>query len=102
MISLRSPRRVPRVVGHAFRSFSSSSPSFTKADIKLVAELRKRTEVSLSKAKEALTETNNDVNAALEWLKKDLIASGAKKKEKVQDRIAGEGLIGVKIGRAHV
>ena len=97
MISLRSPRRVPRVVGHAFRSFSSSSPSFTKADIKLVAELRKRTEVSLSKAKEALTETNNDVNAALEWLEKDLIASGAKKKEKVQDRIAGEGLIGVSV-----
>jgi len=85
------------VAGHAFRSFSSSSPSFTKANIKLVAELRKRTEVSLSKAKEALTATNNDVEAALEWLEKDLIASGAKKKEKVQDRTAGEGLIGVSV-----
>lgn len=97
MILLRSPRRVPQVAGHAFRSFSSSSPSFTKANIKLVAELRKRTEVSLSKAKEALTATNNDVDAALEWLEKDLIASGAKKKEKVQDRTAGEGLIGVSV-----
>lgn len=97
MVSLRSPRRVPQVASHAFRSFSSSSPSFTKANIKLVAELRKRTQVSLSKAKEALTATNNDVDAALEWLEKDLIASGAKKKEKVQDRTAGEGLIGVSI-----
>ena len=97
MIPLRSPQRVPRVAGHAFRSFSSSSPYFTKANIKLVAELRKRTEVSLSKAKEALTVTNNDVDAALEWLEEDLIASGAKKKEKVQDRTAGEGLIGVSV-----
>lgn len=95
MISLRSPRRVPQVAGNVFRSFSS--PSLTKANIKLVAELRKRTEVSLSKAKEALTATNNDVDAALEWLEKDLIASGAKKKEKVQDRTAGEGLIGVSV-----
>jgi elongation factor Ts len=97
MISLRSPRHVPWVTGYAFRSFSSSSPSFTKVNIKLVAELRKRTEVSLSKAKEALTATNSDIDAALEWLEKDLIASGAKKKEKVQDRTAGEGLIGVSI-----
>jgi elongation factor Ts len=97
MISLRSPRRVPRAAGHTFRYFSSSSPSFTKVDIKLIAELRKRTEVSLSKAKESLTATNNDVNAALEWLEKDLVASGAKKKEKVQDRTAGEGLIGVSV-----
>jgi elongation factor Ts len=97
MIPLRSPRRVSRVAGHAFRSFASSSPSFTKANIKLVAELRKRTEVSLSKAKEALTATSNDVDAALSWLEKDLVSSGAKKKEKVQDRTAGEGLIGVNI-----
>ena len=98
MIPLRSPRRVPpQVAGNVFRSFSSSSPSFTKANIKLVAELRKRTEVSLSKAKEALTATNNDVDVALEWLEKDLITSGAKKKEKVQDRTAGEGLIGVSV-----
>jgi len=95
MIPLRSPRHIPRVAGYAFRSFSS--PSFTKANIKLVAELRKRTEVSLSKAKDALTATNNDVDAALKWLEKDLIASGAKKKEKVQDRTAGEGLIGVSV-----
>ena len=96
-MALRSPRLAPRVAGHTFRSFFSSPPSFTKANIKLVAELRKRTEVSLSKAKEALTVTNNDVNAALEWLEKDLVASGAKKKEKVQGRTAGEGLVGVSV-----
>src|ERR1700742_1054761 len=94
---LRSPRPIPRVAGQAFRSFSSSPPSFTKANIKLVAELRKRTEVSLSKAKEGLTVTNNDVDAALDWLENDLVTSGAKKKEKVQGRTAGEGLVGVRI-----
>lgn len=41
--------------------------------------------------------TNDDVDAALEWLEKDLIASGAEKKEKVQDRTVGEGLIGVSV-----
>jgi len=96
-MALRSPRLVPRVTGHDFRSFTSSPPSFTKANIKLVAELRKRTEVSLSKAKEALVVTNNNVDAALEWLEKDLITSGAKKKEKVQGRTAGEGLVGVSV-----
>jgi len=96
-MALRSPRLVPRVAGHGFRSFSSSPPSLTKANIKLIAELRKRTEVSLSKAKEALTVANNDVDAALEWLEKDLITSGAKKKEKVQGRTVGEGLVGVSV-----
>ena len=70
-----------------------SLPPYPKANIKLVAELHKHTEVSLSKAKEALIVTNNDVGAAFRWLGKDLVTSGAKKNDKVRDRTAGEGLI---------
>ncbi|KAJ6520136.1 elongation factor TS-domain-containing protein [Mycena sanguinolenta] len=68
-----------------------------KPSLKLVAELRKLTEVSIVKAREALSSSNNDVASALEWLKKDLAASGAKKAEKLQGRHAGEGLISVAV-----
>ncbi|KAJ7269411.1 elongation factor TS-domain-containing protein [Mycena haematopus] len=68
-----------------------------KPALKLVAELRKLTEVSIVKAREALSASNNDIPNALEWLKKDLAASGAKKAEKLQDRNAGEGLVSVAI-----
>ncbi|KAJ7610814.1 elongation factor Ts, mitochondrial [Roridomyces roridus] len=68
-----------------------------KPSLKLVAELRKLTEVSIVKAREALGASNNDVQAALEWLKADMVTSGAKKAAKVQDRHAGEGLVSVAI-----
>ncbi|CAK5264265.1 unnamed protein product [Mycena citricolor] len=74
------------------RNYSTEKPS-----IKLVAELRKLTEVSIVKAREALSASNNDVNGALEWLKQDLLASGEKKAAKVQDRHTGEGLVGVAV-----
>lgn len=66
-----------------------------KPPLKLVAELRKLTETSISKAREALSATNNDVSAALTWLQNDLAESGAKKAAKVQGRVAKEGLIGI-------
>lgn len=66
-----------------------------KASVKLVAELRKLTEVSILKAREALAATNNDVNAALGWLEKDLATSGAKKAEKLQGRSTSQGLISI-------
>ena len=69
------------------------SYSTTKPPLKLVAELRKLTEVSITKAREALAASNNDVSAALEWLKKDLATSGAKKAAKVAHRAAREGLV---------
>lgn len=69
-----------------------STPA-AKPSIKLVAELRKLTEVSISKAREALSATNNDLDAALEWLQKDLVTTGAKKAAKVHDRLAEQGVI---------
>lgn len=68
-----------------------------KPSLKLVAELRKLTEVSIVKAREALAASNNDVQSALQWLKHDLVTSGAQKAAKVQDRHTGEGLVSVAI-----
>jgi len=72
------------------RLYSTKGP---KVPIKLIGELRKFTEVSITKAREALCASNNDVNLALEWLQKDLVTSGAKKAAKVEGRFTGEGLI---------
>ncbi|KAF8078941.1 elongation factor TS-domain-containing protein [Lyophyllum atratum] len=72
------------------RFYSTGVP---KVPVKLVGELRKLTEVSITKAREALGASNNDVNLALEWLQKDLVTSGAKKAAKVEGRFTGEGLI---------
>lgn len=77
----------------SFRLYSTAA----KPSVKLIAELRKRTEVSISKAREALTATNNDVEAAFKWLEDDLVASGAKKAEKLADRSTKQGLIGVSV-----
>jgi elongation factor Ts len=65
-----------------------------KPNIKLLAKLRQETEVSMTKAKEALIKNDNDYQLALNWLNQDALASGAKKAAKVADRVAGEGLIG--------
>ena len=68
-----------------------------KPSIKSIAELRKHTEVSLSKAREALSATNNDLGAALKWLEKDLVTTGAIKAAKVQGRSTTQGLVSVSI-----
>ncbi|KAJ3272949.1 Elongation factor Ts, mitochondrial [Terramyces sp. JEL0728] len=54
-------------------------------------------ECSISKAKDALTNTNNDFDAAIEWVKNDQLASAAKKQEKLSTRVAAEGLIGISV-----
>ncbi|KAI7906414.1 elongation factor TS-domain-containing protein [Cokeromyces recurvatus] len=79
-------RTVPQVL---LRRYTTA----IKPDIKLLKELRKETEVSMSKAKEALIKTNNDYAKALVWLSEDAQISGAKKAQKVSGRTAGEGLI---------
>jgi elongation factor Ts len=68
-----------------------------KPPLKLVAELRKLTEVSITKAREALAASNNDVSTALAWLQNDLAVSGAQKAAKIAHRAAGEGVIGASI-----
>lgn len=75
-------------------SRSLHATSLAASRIKLVAELRKRTQVSLNKAREALDATGNDIEAALAWVEKDMEVSGAKKAAKLEGRIAEQGVIG--------
>lgn len=88
-----SRRALPALASR--RLYSTSPPG--KPSIKLVAELRKITEVSITKAREALAATNDDVQAAYKWLQEDLVASGAKKAAKLGDRATQQGLVGVSI-----
>ena len=55
----------------------------------MVKELREMTGAGMMDCKKALTETNGDMDAAVDVLKK----SGAAKMEKKQSRIAAEGII---------
>lgn len=76
------------------------STSHIPPSIKLIAELRKQTSASISKAHEALAATNNDLTAALEWLKNDLSASSASsaaKLAKVSNRTTNQGLVGLAV-----
>ncbi|KAJ2927497.1 hypothetical protein H1R20_g9598, partial [Candolleomyces eurysporus] len=88
-------RNLRTATSPAFRCLYSTAAE--KPSLKLVAELRKRTEVSIVKAREALSASGNDVDAALDWLQKDLVASGAKKAAKVGGRATNEGLISTSV-----
>ena len=57
----------------------------------LVKELRETTSAGMMDCKKALTETDGDVEAAVDWLRKKGLAAAAKK----AGRVAAEGLIGV-------
>ena len=57
----------------------------------LVKELRERTGAGMMECKKALTESNGDIDAAAEALRK----SGAAKADKKADRVAAEGRVGV-------
>lgn len=88
-------RNLRATTSPAFRCLYSTAAE--KPSLKLVAELRKRTEVSIVKAREALSASGNDIDAALDWLQKDLVSSGAKKAAKVGGRATNEGLVGVSV-----
>jgi len=64
----------------------------------LVKELRERSSVGMMECKKALVENNGDIEAAMEWLRKN----GLAKADKKADRVAAEGLIAVaqKAGKA--
>ena len=56
----------------------------------LVKELRDKTGAGMMDCKKALTETDGDVEEAVDWLRKKGVASAAKK----AGRVAAEGLVG--------
>ncbi|KIY49070.1 hypothetical protein FISHEDRAFT_29543, partial [Fistulina hepatica ATCC 64428] len=68
-----------------------------KPSIQFVAELRKHTQVSISKAREALTASNLDIKGALAWLETDMAASGASKAAKIAGRTAQQGLVALHV-----
>lgn len=57
--------------------------------MELIQKLREATGAGMMDCKKALTETNGDLDAAIDWLRKKGIASAAKK----ADRVASEGLV---------
>ncbi len=59
----------------------------------MVKELRETTGAGMMDAKKALTETDGDMEAAIDWLRTKGLAKAAKK----ADRVAAEGLIGVAV-----
>ena len=59
----------------------------------MVKELREATGAGMMDAKKALTETNGDMEAAVDWLRTKGLSKAAKK----ADRVAAEGLVGVAV-----
>src|ERR1700683_3530302 len=59
----------------------------------LVKELREKTGAGMMDCKNALNETNGDIEAAIDWLRKKGLAKAAKK----SGRIAADGLVGVAV-----
>lgn len=59
----------------------------------MVKELRESTGAGMMDCKAALTETNGDMTAAQDWLRKKGLSKAAKK----AGRVAAEGLIGIKV-----
>ena len=57
----------------------------------MVKDLREKTGVGMMDCKTALTETNGDMEAAVDWLRKKGLSKAAKK----AGRVAAEGVIGV-------
>ena len=57
----------------------------------LVKELREKTGAGMMDCKKALTETNGEIEAAVDWLRQKGLSAAAKK----SGRVAAEGLIGV-------
>ncbi len=59
----------------------------------LVKDLREKTGAGMMDCKNALSETDGDIEAAVDWLRKKGLAKAAKK----SGRVAAEGLVGVAV-----
>jgi elongation factor Ts len=59
----------------------------------MVKELRDSTGAGMMDAKKALTETDGNMEAAVDWLRTKGLAKAAKK----SDRVAAEGLVGIAV-----
>lgn len=62
----------------------------------LVKDLREQTGAGMMDCKQALTENNGDITAAIDWLRKKGLSKAAKK----AGRVAAEGLVGIALAGA--
>jgi elongation factor Ts len=65
----------------------------TQITASVVKELREKTGAGMMDCKAALTETDGEMEAAVDWLRKNGLAAAAKK----AGRVAAEGLVGVSV-----
>jgi elongation factor Ts len=75
----------------AGRQRNEESEDMTTITASMVKDLREQTGAGMMDCKQALSESNGDMEAAIDWLRKKGLSKAAKK----SDRIAAEGLIGV-------
>ncbi|KAI8799787.1 elongation factor TS-domain-containing protein [Cladochytrium replicatum] len=87
-----------RILGLVRRGLATAA---VKADLSLVSKLRKETQCSISKAKDALIASANDYKAALIWLEEDAIKHGQSKANKLSGRVASDGLVGIVVADAN-
>ena len=80
-------------------AFEAFSDAMTRGNLMaaitagLVKDLREKTGAGMMDCKNALTETNGDIEAAVDWLRKKGLAKAAKK----SGRVAADGLVGVAV-----
>ena len=87
--SCLNPVAAPAGAAHAFRT--DKRQTMTTLRLHMVKELREKTGAGMMDCKTALTETNGDMEAAIDWLR----AKGISKADKKSGRTAAEGLIGI-------
>jgi elongation factor Ts len=79
--------------GHKPGRDRSRKQMMANISAQMVKELRESTGAGMMDCKAALTETNGDMTAAQDWLRKKGLSKAAKK----AGRVAAEGLIGVQV-----
>jgi elongation factor Ts len=90
-LAKRQARRGGGLVLATLRPRIYEDKAMTTITAGMVKQLRDMTGAGMMDCKNALGETNGDVEAAVDWLRKKGLSKAAKK----ADRVAAEGLIGV-------
>ena len=86
----------PASFGKQFACFQSTatSPAAVTVDMQLMQRLRRENEgTPISRVKQALLHSRNDINQAQQWLNEQMRKDGLKKAEKVQNRQAQQGYV---------
>src|ERR1700678_2856773 len=90
-ISRRARAKAPK---QSLKTLSPTEYDMANVTAPMVKDLRDKTGAGMMDCKAALAETNGDIEAAIDWLRKKGLAKAAKK----SSRVAAEGLIGIAVG----